>query len=198
MSFSGKKLVVSLTFPLVEDQLWPHSHTLLFCSLERSAQGSPAASGWDSWIPESLTQASHKDQKVGCCLPTLRGKQATNTGRWIYNLSEDWLAACLGNPGHRPVPTSPSPQQGVSQSLSSYSLSDFPFPILSSFSSSLLSVSPPFTPTPFSLSLFLPVFFLPSFPLPLSLSVNGNIMKTSIKIYMSPASASLQLSRWPM
>lgn len=116
MSFSGRKSIVSLTFPFAADHAVARSH-LLLCPVERRAQGSPVASGRVPGCLRASPKLLIRSQKVGCGLPTPRGKQPTSTGGWIYHPSEDRLAACMGTLGTARSLISQPSARGVSGSL---------------------------------------------------------------------------------
>lgn len=136
--------------------LLPH---LLSLFLQRKGK-LRTSQGWGSLAEGSLVEVEGlqrprvKKQKTGCCLLTPRVKQPTSIDRWVYKSFRGQVGCLDTHPGHRHVPTWPSPPQGTSSISLSLSL----FPPL--FHSVLL---PPFwTCLPVCLS-SLPYFFVPAF-----------------------------------
>lgn len=81
-----------------------------------------------------------KNQKLGCCLPTLRGKQPTNRQMDLCTLRGQADSSDV-HPGHTPVPQPPGPQQrdrlhlaSLFSILSPVSLPNFLFPHFFTFS----------------------------------------------------------------
>lgn len=157
----------------------------------RTSQGRGSLAGGSLVEVEGLQRPRVKNQKTGCCLLTPRVKQPTSIDRRVCKPFRGQVGCLDTHPGHRHVPTWPSPPQGTSSiSLSpsspsfsfcsSSSLSDLPscLPLFSAFflcPCLSLSLSLPFSlslsffslsPSRFSLS---PLFWFCLLSLPLSL-----------------------------
>lgn len=80
----------------------------------RTSQGRGSLAGGSLVEVEGLQRPRVKNQETGCCLLTPRVKQPTSIDRWVYKPFRG-QAGCLDtHPGHRHVPTWPSPPQGTS------------------------------------------------------------------------------------